>query len=324
MFNREAAFRMKYRFRHGLSFFLVLSLLAVCSCAKLVKPADKPLLTVGDRIFGEDELKTEIMQAAFEMGIPKDNLKQYLDPLLQRIIDLHLILEYGQSHGIHLTDTEFITSLKEVEDDYPESEFKKMLLQNFIDYDEWKDEFQRRLLIKKIISSALKDFSPVTVDEIKHYFNTHREEFRHGERLKVRQVVTSTRSEAGKVLQKLNQGQNWEELAAQFSIAPEAKEGGVMGWISRGVLEESMEETVFSLAPGRPSSVVKTPYGFHIFEVMERVPAGEDSLPQAMVAIESKLSQARRDKLYQKWLQDLRRKLSVKVNHKLIKQLEFG
>jgi len=89
-------------------------------------------------------------------------------------------------------------------------------------------------------------------------------------------------------------------------------------------LEESMEKVVFSLKVGQLSSVIKTPYGFHIFEVLERRPEGERSLPEAMPEIESKLFQSKRDEVYKDWLQDLRRKIAVEVNYNLINQLEFS
>jgi len=322
--NREAAFQRKYNVIYWFSFFLAMSLLTIFSCGKIAKPKEKPLLTVGNRVIGEDELKKDLSQAAFEMGIPKNNVKNYLEPLLQRIIDIYLIFEYGESTGIRLTEAEFMTAIRELEADYPETVFKEMLLRRFIDYSDWKDEFRKQLLVQKIISSALKDISPVTIEDIKHYYDTHREEFSRSEMIKVRQIITSTREEAEKVLLSLKQGQNWEDLARQFSIAPEAKEGGMIGWVSRGVLEESMEEAVFSLKVGQPSSVIKTPYGFHIFEALETRPEGEMSLPQAMAEIESKLFQAKRDALYHDWLQDLRQKLPVNVNYKIIKQLEFS
>jgi len=299
-------------------------MLTLLSCEKIPNPKENALLTVGNHTIGEDELKKDLRKTAFEMGINRDNLKNYLDPLLQRVIDIYLIYDYGESHGIDLSEAEFKTAVREFEADYPEEVFKEMLLRRFIDYRDWKDEFRKQLLLQKIISSALKDTNPVTIEEIKRYFDTHQEEFRHGEMVKLRQIITSTREEAANVLHLLKQGQNWEELAKKYSIAPEAEKGGMIGWISRGVLEESMEKVAFSIKVGEPSSVIKTPYGFHIFEVLERQPEGERSLPEAMAEIESKLSQSKRDALYQDWLQGLKQKTAVKVNYKIIKQLEFS
>ena len=322
--SRPVIFRIKYNIIYRFSFFLVISLLAVLSCEKIPNPKENALLTVGNQTIGEAELKKDLIKAAFEMGITKDDLINYLDPLLQRVIDIYLIYEYGESHGIHLSETEFKTAVREFEADYPEDVFKEMLIRRFIDYRDWKDEFRKQLLLQKIISSALKDINPVTIEEIKHYFDTHQEEFRHGEMVKIRQIITSTRKDAANVLVLLKEGQKWEELAQKFSIAPEAEKGGMIGWISRGVLEESMEKVVFSLKVGQPSSVIKTPYGFHIFEVLKRQPEGEKSLPEAMAEIESKLSQSKRDALYQDWLQDLKQKTVVKINYKIIKRLEFS
>jgi len=304
-------------------FFLALSLLPGFSCDRIEKGGDKFVLTVGIRSLDEEELKAEIRKTAFEMGIPGNEIKNYLDLLLQRVIDTCLIFEYGESNGISLTEAEITTALKELENDYPKAIFKEMLLQRFIDYQDWQEDFRRQVLMRKIVSSVLEDVTPVTVEDIKRYFDNNPEEFRHEEKLMVRQILTSTREESEAVLELLHQGRDWVELAAEFSIAPEGKEGGMIGWITKGVLDESLEEVLFSLPPGQPSAVLKTPYGFHIFEVVEREPAGEKTFPRAMTEIEAKLLQAQKEAKYQEWLQALRRERPVRINHKIIEQLEF-
>ena len=105
--SRPVIFRSKYNIICWFSFFLTISLLTVLSCDKIPNPREKALITVGNRTIGEDELKKDLRKAAFEMGIAKDDLKNYLDPLLKRIIDVYLIYDYGESHGIHLSETEF-------------------------------------------------------------------------------------------------------------------------------------------------------------------------------------------------------------------------
>jgi parvulin-like peptidyl-prolyl isomerase len=141
--------------------------------------------------------------------------------------------------------------------------------------------------------------------------------------LEFRQIVARTRKDAEDLLRRLRNGEDMTELAREYSIAPEAENGGYVGWVSKGHLEESMEKALFSMPRGKFSPVIETPYGYHIFEVMSARPAGRKELPEVISEIESRLLSQRREKFYKKWLQELRTHFSVKVNEDLLDSLEM-
>jgi len=89
-------------------------------------------------------------------------------------------------------------------------------------------------------------------------------------------------------------------------------------------LEESIDKVVFSLPIGKISSVVKSPYGFHIFEVLSKRPEGFKSLPESMAQIEKRLILQKRDAFYRSWLKELRSLFPVLINEGLLRTLEFG
>jgi len=76
---------------------------------------------------------------------------------------------------------------------------------------------------------------------------------------------------AKKVLGLAQSGENFENLAKQFSDHAEtAENGGDLGWIERGVFPSNFENVAFALSPGEISRLVETPYGFHILKLTER------------------------------------------------------
>ena len=171
---------------------------------------------------------------------------------------------------------------------------------------------------------ASQNISPVTYHDVKTYIESHQNEFMRPRMAKFRQVVTRTKDEAEKILQRLKNGEDLDALARAYSVAPEAENGGVVGWVAQGELEESMEKVIFSLPVGRISPVVRTPYGYHIFEVLSKRSEGLKSLPEAMEEIESKLSHEKMELFYQRWLKELRVHYPVSVNNELLNTLEFG
>ena len=238
-------------------YFLIVACLFLSACGSADNPAERVVILVGDRNITEDELKREIKRITFEMGITDQGLKHVIEPLINKIIDNHLIFEYGKANGVVVLDNELNSAIKEIKKGYPEKIFQDMLLHRYIDFEEWKEGLRQQLLIKKIIKKASENIAPVTFNEIKAYFDSHQDEYRCSQLVKLRQIVTQSRDEAEKILGLLTEGQAMDVLARRYSITPEAENGGEVGWIAKGGLEKSMEKAFFSLPVGKISPVVK-------------------------------------------------------------------
>ena len=78
------------------------------------------------------------------------------------------------------------------------------------------------------------------------------------------------RSLANDIADKLKHGAAFEELSSQYSLAPNAKKGGEIGYVSRGELPKMFEDEIFALKPGGISPVIRTESSYHIFKVQDR------------------------------------------------------
>jgi parvulin-like peptidyl-prolyl isomerase len=94
--------------------------------------------------------------------------------------------------------------------------------------------------------------------------------------------------------------------------------------VTPGDLDGSVEKVIFSMPPGKISPVVETPYGFHLFEVLERRAEGIKSFPEAIPEIEAKLQREREEAFLNQWVESLRVVIPVKVNREMFKELELG
>ena len=324
MATKRAIILTGYRISRTFIFCLAVTSISLSACGFFDRADEKAVITVGERNITPDELKRDIKFIAVEMSIEDQGVKKALDPLIDRLVDHYLILEYGKKKGITVSASELDAAVKEIKKDYPDKVFQEMLLHRYVDFEEWKAGLRQQLLIKKIIGEASQNIVPVNYNEVKTYFDTHHNEFKRPRMVKFRQVVTRTEDEAQQILKRMRDGEDFDELARDYSTTPEAENGGVVGWVAQGELEESMEKAIFSLPVGKISPVVKTPYGYHIFEVLSKRSAGLKSLPEAMDEIESKLIRQKTELFYDRWLRALRDLFPVTVNNELLKTLEFG
>ncbi len=83
-----------------------------------------------------------------------------------------------------------------------------------------------------------------------------------------------TRQDAGKILDQLQAGASFSQLAKQFSKAPGASQGGDLGWVQEGQLDPALDQAIAQLEPGQVSSPVKTEKGYHLLFVRDKRDGG--------------------------------------------------
>ncbi len=98
---------------------------------------------------------------------------------------------------------------------------------------------------------------------------------------------------------------DFAELARQYSADGSAGRGGDLGWIYPGDTVPEFEQAMTALAPGQLSEPVRTPFGLHLIQVIERRTdaASPDRVRQAA---RQALRERRSDENYQDWLRQLR------------------
>ena len=90
----------------------------------------------------------------------------------------------------------------------------------------------------------------------------------------VRQVLVDSHEQALAARERLAAGEDFVEISREVSRAPNAADGGELGFFDQGSLTPEIDEVIFSLEAGSFSDPVEGPSGFHVFQVLEVVPEG--------------------------------------------------
>jgi peptidyl-prolyl cis-trans isomerase C len=85
--------------------------------------------------------------------------------------------------------------------------------------------------------------------------------------VKASHILVSSLEEANKVISELKDGKDFGELARRYSKCPSGKEGGDLGFFSKGQMVKEFEDAAFSLEVGAVSGPVKTQFGYHVIKV---------------------------------------------------------
>ena len=119
---------------------------------------------------------------------------------------------------------------------------------------------------------------------------------------------------AEEILRRIKAGDNFSELAKKYSDDVSAHSGGQLGAVGRGTMLPEVEKTAFDLKVGEVSDIVKTINGFHIIKCDNIIPGYTKEFKLVKSEIKKILSSENREKRYQEWMSELKKKSFISVS----------
>jgi peptidyl-prolyl cis-trans isomerase D len=153
----------------------------------------------------------------------------------------------------------------------------------------------------------------ISDDQLRHFYDQNKDQYRTPERVHVRHILLKTtdkqpaevaaiQAKAEGLLKQLKAGADFAALAAKYSEDPgSAAKGGDLGWIVRDQTVKAFESAAFSLQPNQLSAVIKTEYGFHIIQVLEK----QDAHLKSFEEVKDQIAQERKKQLAYDTMQQL-------------------
>ena len=153
-----------------------------------------------------------------------------------------------------------------------------------------------------------------TEPEVDAYLEAHPQLLAGDERILVRQLILSDEPAATAARDRLLAGADFEELSRRLSRAPNAAQGGRLGWIRRDELPPKFEAVLMSLEPGQVSVPVESNSGWHVFQVVDRRDGGTVTDPELRAQVRRSLAAANAETVRKQCLLRLAGVVGVEVN----------
>lgn len=225
--------------------------------------------------------------------------------ILDQLVNEKLIVAEAKKQGITVPEAEVNRevekALKDAKGRLGDDGFRQQLLKENTSEEKlrlkYQEEAKRTLLAQRVVQKQLpRKPTPVPAAEAEAYFKAHPDEFPKAPaeaRLSVIQIpalpesstVQAARAKALAARRRILAGEKFAKVAAELSDDPNSnRAGGDLGFVVRGTFEPTLEEPAFTLKTGVLSQPIRSPYGWHILEVIERDSVkvnGKDSLDVA-------------------------------------------
>ena len=185
----------------------------------------------------------------------------------------------------------------------------------------YKDDMEGKLIAEKYTGDLTRSIE-ITRPEVEVFFKTYKDSIpSFPKKHKVRHILVEikpseessqkTELKALNILEEINGGLSFEEAAKKYSEDPGSKEnGGYLGFVPRGTFVKEFEKVAFTLALNTISNPIKTQFGFHLIEVLER--SGE-KVSVRHILLRTEVSDEDKTKTY-KTVSDLSKKINTKDN----------
>jgi peptidyl-prolyl cis-trans isomerase D len=274
-----------------------------------------PTAFAGDTFIGMDKYTNEV-QSRFQMSVPEfesEIKKELLQEKFQQLV----------TDGITVSDdevrAEYARANEKIKLDYvliKPDDLQSKIEASDAELAAYFDKNKARYTVpeRRTIDYATLDFAQlrqraqVSEDDEKLYYQQHIDAYKLEDRAHVAHILFKTvgktdaevaeiKAKADDVLNKAKHGAKFADLAKQYSEDTTKDKGGDLGWIVRGQTVPEFEAAAFSLPKGATSDLVKTQYGFHIIQVIDRETARTQTFDEVKGAIQGQMQQQKAEQL---------------------------
>lgn len=176
-------------------------------------------------------------------------------------------------------------------------------------------ELQRLQLLSRLaLQEASRTLTPTEEALQKAYDERYGQEKR--KEYKARHILVKTEDEAKKLIQVLDDGGDFKELAKTHSLGPTGKNGGDLGWFDAKQMVKPFTEAVEAMSPGSHTKApVQTQFGWHVIRLEET----READPPSLEAVRGELSLGLQRDTLSRFIGELRERAKLDLNDELIK-----
>jgi peptidyl-prolyl cis-trans isomerase SurA len=233
--------------------------------------------------FEIDEQKRTILAQMKTQNVAPPAADVLEKQLLDRIITERAILQFAKENGVRVDDTQVERAILRIAQDNKLSadEFRQALKKENIEYEKYREDIRKEIVIQRLREREVDSHVTVSDSEVEAFLATQNAQPGGDAEYRVSHIlvlvpekaspeqIDAKRRRAEEALKQVKDGTDFAQVAAGFSDAPDALQGGALGWRTAARLPTVFVDSIRVMKPGDVSNVLRSATGFHIVKLQE-------------------------------------------------------
>jgi peptidyl-prolyl cis-trans isomerase SurA len=311
--------RLKYR-----APFIAILLFLFTPQKAVPEVVDRIVAVVNDSIITLSELNAATAVAIKGLkGEAKEgeNIVETKSKVLDALIEKKLMKQAADKTGIEVSEKEIDNAVEDIKEqnDMGHEALLAALAQNGLTYKEYREQLREDIRQVKFVSREFRSRININPEDIEDHYKRNIESYYGPDSFRVRLIFLartdeeSMRDRLEAVMEELEKGEDFQEVASQYSDGPAASEGGDLGYVMAGELEGAIEGAARGLNPGEVSGPVYTENGINIIQLLDKREGEPRPLYELSQEIRNALFKERMEVRYNIWLEDMKRVAHIEV-----------
>ena len=236
---------------------------------------DRIAIIVDDGVVMESQINKAM--AALEEGYREQNIQLppkdvLLDQIKERLIIEELQLQLADRAGVKISDAELNSTFSRLASNNQMSleEFISFIETNGDSYEEVRETMRKEMRIQRIQRGRVNSNIEITEKEFEAFLATDESLGELEPELQVRQILVKDKNIAERVINLIDEGSSFSELALEYSISSNASNGGLMDWRKAIDMPELFENALKDKSIGYVTEPLESGSGYHILKLEDK------------------------------------------------------
>ena len=272
-----------------------LALVALCVMPHAIaqKPANRILLLdrivtiVNDEVITRRDLNEKVdvvLTQLRQQGTPPPAREVLEKQVLERMVYSRVQLQFAKENGVRIDDAALDAAIIRIAESNKISTavLRQTLEKDGINFASFRNDVRDEITLARLREREVDSKTTITESEIDNLLSTLQGQEGKGDEYNIAHILVRVpeqaspeqlqqrRARAEQALAQIRGGADFRQIAASFSDAPDAVQGGAMGWRELLQLPTIFAESVKTLKAGETSGVLRSSNGFHLVRVNDR------------------------------------------------------
>lgn len=261
------------------------------------------------------------------MVTSEDKMAEFKKSVLQKMIETELLDQEGEKLEIADFDAKVDEKMAALKKSFPDPQkFQDALAKQKMTEEDLRNKVEKGIRIETLLKEKIKNKISISDEEVKKFYETNKDKMKEKAAVRASHILVRVAKDAPKeedetarkkiegLLARVKNGEDFKKLARENSEDPSAKmNGGDLGYFTHGQMVPEFDQAAFALKVGQTSGVVRTSFGYHIIQCVDKKPAREIPLKDATGNIRKYLEKTAFQANMRKYLDSLRETAVVRT-----------